>query len=91
MGLPRKSKKLVQFAGKILTNEIIHLTQEDKGFRKNKILNEAIRTDKTGYMIFIDGDCIPHPDFIKEHIENREKIPFSAAAVSRSVKNPRMN
>lgn len=66
-------KESVESGSALLANEIIHLTQEDKGFRKNKILNEAIRTDKTGYMIFIDGDCIPHPDFIKEHIENREE------------------
>lgn len=65
-------REVIESAKKILPNRIIHITQEDKGFRKNRILNEAIRTDNTGYMIFIDGDCIPHPDFIKEHIENRE-------------------
>jgi len=24
------------------------------------------------YLIFIDGDCIPHIEFVKEHYENRE-------------------
>lgn len=48
-----------------------HLTQEDKGFRKNKILNKAIRKSAADYLIFIDGDCIPHSDFIKAHFENR--------------------
>ena len=48
-----------------------HLTQQDKGFRKNKILNESIRRAATDYLIFFDGDCIPHPDFVKEHFENR--------------------
>lgn len=52
--------------------DITHLTQEDKGFRKNKILNEAIRHSSTEYLIFIDGDCVPHPDFIKAHVENRQ-------------------
>jgi glycosyltransferase involved in cell wall biosynthesis len=50
---------------------IIHLDQEDKGFRKNKILNEAIRKSNTGYLVFIDGDCIPHPEFIESHVMNR--------------------
>lgn len=53
--------------------EINHIWQEDKGFRKNKILNECIRQSKTDYLIFIDGDCIPHSDFVKAHFENREK------------------
>jgi len=57
-----KSKKLFP---------VKHLTQQDKGFRKNKILNESIRRAATDYLIFFDGDCIPHPDFVKEHFENR--------------------
>lgn len=49
-----------------------HLTQQDSGFRKNKILNEAIRSSDSGYLVFTDGDCIPHPDFMKAHFHNRE-------------------
>jgi len=52
---------------------IKHLTQEDKGFRKNKILNEAIRNASTDYLIFFDGDCIPHSGFVKAHFENKEE------------------
>jgi GT2 family glycosyltransferase len=52
--------------------EIIYLTQEDKGFRKNRILNEAIRTSRNDYLIFLDCDCIPHKDFVKAHYENIE-------------------
>lgn len=51
---------------------IKHLTQEDKGFRKNRILNEAVRNSTSGYLIFMDGDCIPHSEFIKAHFENRK-------------------
>lgn len=52
--------------------DIIHLTQEDSGFRKNKILNAAIRKSGTDYLIFFDGDCIPHFEFVKAHYENRQ-------------------
>ena len=48
-----------------------HITQDDNGFRKNKILNEAIRNSSSDYLIFIDGDCLLHPDFIKAHFENK--------------------
>ena len=53
--------------------KIKHVYQEDSGFRKNKILNSAIKNSSTDYLIFIDGDCIPHSDFIKEHCINRQE------------------
>lgn len=51
---------------------IAHIWQEDKGFRKNKILNQAIVNSNSTYLIFIDGDCIPHRDFIAEHFSHRQ-------------------
>jgi glycosyltransferase involved in cell wall biosynthesis len=53
--------------------EIEYVTQEDKGFRKNRILNEAVRKSDSEYVIFLDSDCIPHKDFVKAHKENSEK------------------
>lgn len=48
---------------------IKHISQEDLGFRKCKILNEAIRVATCPYLIFIDGDCVLHKHFIREHIK----------------------
>ncbi len=53
--------------------KLTHLWQEKKGFRKNKILNKSIIASNREYIIFIDGDCVPHPQFVKEHFENREE------------------
>jgi len=50
-----------------------HIWQEDKGFRKNRILNRAIVESKTNYLVFIDGDCVPHSEFLREHYFNREE------------------
>jgi glycosyltransferase involved in cell wall biosynthesis len=52
---------------------IQHIWHEDLGFRKTKILNECIRKSKSDYLIFIDGDCIPHYKFIEEHFKNRKE------------------
>lgn len=52
---------------------VIHIWQEDKGFRKNKILNKAITASNSNYIIFIDADCIPHSHFVEEHISNSLK------------------
>jgi cellulose synthase/poly-beta-1,6-N-acetylglucosamine synthase-like glycosyltransferase len=45
-----------------------HLTQEDLGWRKNKALNNAIRSARSPWLIFIDGDCVLHPRFIEMHV-----------------------
>ncbi len=52
---------------------IIYSWQQDLGYRKTKILNEAIRKSKSEYFIFIDGDCIPHNDFVLHHLKSRQK------------------
>ena len=51
----------------------IFLTHEDKGFRKCKILNEAIRRTTSDYILFLDGDCLPHTHFVKDHIAMAER------------------
>lgn len=48
---------------------IRHLWQEDDGFQKCRILNKAIVASRGEYLIFTDGDCIPHPDFVRNHVE----------------------
>ncbi|MBQ7945517.1 MAG: glycosyltransferase [Bacteroidales bacterium] len=44
-----------------------HLTQPDLGWRKNRALNAAIRAAKGDWLIFIDGDSVPHPRFVEMH------------------------
>ncbi len=48
---------------------IRHIWQEDDGFQKCRIMNKAIVESRGEYLIFTDGDCIPHPDFVKNHVE----------------------
>lgn len=50
--------------------QLVHLTQEDKGFRKNRALNRAINQAQNDLLIFIDGDCMPHKEFIRAHTDN---------------------
>ena len=52
---------------------IVYSWQQDLGYRKTKILNEAIRKSKADYFIFIDGDCVPHKDFVLNHLRYRQK------------------
>ena len=47
---------------------IRHVWHEDIGFRKCRILNRAIVETSAEYLIFTDGDCIPHPGFVAGHL-----------------------
>lgn len=50
---------------------IKHIWHPDKGFRKNKILNQAVLASSSDYLIFIDSDCIPHSKFVEEHLNEK--------------------
>ena len=49
---------------------ILHVSQEDKGFRKNKILNKALKIASYETIIFLDGDSIPHKNFIEQYYKH---------------------
>jgi glycosyltransferase involved in cell wall biosynthesis len=44
-----------------------HVWQDDRGFRAGEARNRAILASHGAYCIFLDGDCIPQPDFIAVH------------------------
>ncbi len=48
-----------------------HVWHEDKGFRKTRILNRAIKESAADYLLFIDGDCVPDPRFVADHWNNK--------------------
>ncbi|MGY6649905.1 glycosyltransferase [Wenyingzhuangia sp. IMCC45574] len=49
---------------------ILHTYQViDDGFRKNSMLNKSIIASNGDFLIFIDGDCIPDKNFIKNYIK----------------------
>jgi glycosyltransferase involved in cell wall biosynthesis len=66
---------------------IKHIWQEDKGFRKNKILNKAIIESESDYLIFIDADCVPHRAFVEGHLNfSRENTALTGRRVNLSQK-----
>jgi glycosyltransferase involved in cell wall biosynthesis len=63
---PDTAQRITAFT-KIANFPIQHLWQEDLGFRKTAILNQAIKHARGGYLVFLDGDCITQPDFVARH------------------------
>ncbi len=46
---------------------LTHAWQEDRGFRAGAARNRAAERAHGEYLVFVDGDCIPRPDFIACH------------------------
>ena len=44
-----------------------HVWQEHRNFRAGEARNRAIRASRGSYCVFLDGDCIPRPDFVAAH------------------------
>ncbi|QKU83287.1 glycosyltransferase [Vibrio cholerae] len=53
--------------------QIVHITQEDIGWRKMTAVNKAVAQAKSDYVIFLDGDCIPHFKHVEIHLEQSNK------------------
>jgi len=66
-GSRAETKALVERFQKNSPIPIQHFWQEDKGFRKSKILNKSVAATNSEYIIQVDGDCIMHPEFVKDH------------------------
>ncbi len=64
--------KEIETIGSNYSFRIKHIWHPDKGFRKNKILNQGILASESDYLIFIDSDCVPHSKFVEEHLNEKE-------------------
>lgn len=71
-GSDERTREVVERVQAEIDLPIQYIWQEDDGFQKCRILNKAIVASRGEYLIFTDGDCIPHPDFVKNHVELAE-------------------
>lgn len=70
-GSTDETKQVILKYKKQLPN-LKHIWHEDIGFRKTVILNNAVKVADGDYLIFLDGDCIPFPDYIVQHLKLSE-------------------
>lgn len=62
-------KVIEKYQKNSLKNRIRHIWHEDQGYRKAKILNQAIRESTGKWIIFTDTDLLLHPQFIEDHLQ----------------------
>jgi glycosyltransferase involved in cell wall biosynthesis len=87
-GSNKETFDLIELMKKEVFFPIIHIRHQDNGFQKSQILNKAILDCNTAYILMSDGDCIPRPDFIEQHIKNRVEGVFlvgSSILISKKI------
>ena len=47
---------------------VFHVWQKDLGFRAARARNKAVAATSGDYLVFLDGDCIPGPHFMADHL-----------------------
>jgi len=62
-------------ASKTGTN-LVFVTQSDEGYRKSRILNEALKRCSGDYLIFLDSDVILEKHFVEDHLALRKSDSF---------------
>jgi glycosyltransferase involved in cell wall biosynthesis len=72
-GSDERTKKCIETIKKDVFYPIRHVWHEDNGFQKTIILNKAILSCESDYILMTDGDCIPREDFVEQHIKHREE------------------
>ncbi len=72
-GSDERTKEVVESYRRRVPFPIHHFWQENKGFRKSRILNEAIKGAKGETLIFLDGDCVPHREYVAQHLALQER------------------
>lgn len=86
-GSTDETQGLIERYQKLASFPIKHVWQENKGRRKARILNKAIRLTSHDYLLFSDGDCVPKGDFIEAHARNCQKGYFLGGGHVRLTKD----
>lgn len=55
------------------TVPVKHLWHPDRGFYKNEALNRGVLHSRADYLVFIDADCVLHPQFIEDHWNEKQE------------------
>lgn len=66
-GSGQATRELVQWFSTQISIPVHHLWQPDCGWRPSRARNNGIQHSIGDYIVFIDGDCVPHARFVLDH------------------------
>lgn len=68
---------------------LLHVWQEDLGFRAARARNMGLQRSRGDYILYLDGDMIPHRHWVKDHLEAAR--PGYFAQGTRALIGPRLS
>lgn len=51
---------------------LTHVWHPDVGFTASRVRNRGVSVARGDYIVFLDGDCVPETDFVRQHRRLRE-------------------
>lgn len=72
-GSREDTAEMIQRLSAMFTSPLLHVWQENKGFRAARIRNTAIARSSGDYIILLDGDCIVNHHFVSDHLSLAEE------------------
>ncbi len=69
-GSGAETRDLIERYAGSLPFPLRHAWQKDDGYRKARVINEAVRMAEGDQIIFLDGDSFPHPEWVKDHMKS---------------------
>src|ERR1039457_516007 len=66
-GSGKETRAVIEAWRRSFPAPVQHLWHPHEGFRKVILLNKAVAAAKGDYLVFTDGDCVPHRKFIADH------------------------
>lgn len=71
-GSSQAHRAFIEQTAKNLGLPVVHVWHPDVGFTASKVRNLGVSAAKGNYIIFLDGDCVPETDFVRQHARLRE-------------------
>ena len=62
-----ETRELVEDRARRAPFPLLHVWQEDRGFRAGAARNRALAATGAHYIVFSDGDCVPPAEFVSRH------------------------
>jgi glycosyltransferase involved in cell wall biosynthesis len=75
-GSDDRTAQVVEKWRKTASRPLLHVRQQDRGFRLARIRNKAVKRAAGEYLVFLDGDCVPSPHLISDHLDLAEEGHF---------------
>src|SRR5882762_1924964 len=72
-GSGEETRRLIDEWRRTAPVPVKHIWHEHEGFRKVILLNKAVAASSGDYLVFTDGDCVPHPRYIADHEKLAER------------------